>query len=154
MPSPQINVGLKGGLITYGLGRPACQSLITMSPFQLACFVPAPPPVPPKIDSGGSIPLEPGEIQDFYQPIDLDNEGNFVDPSVYGKKHVVIRIKSEFFEGEKEFLVPTKRVKGIVKAVNIMNTTITKMKAVAQNLVQFAIKASIRVKNLKRKRNE
>ena len=156
MASPKIDVGLKGGLVTFGLGRPACQGMITMMPFQLACFLPAPPPPPPPVPgvSGGTIPLEPGEIHDFYQPVDLDSEGTFVDPSVYGKKHVVIRVKSEFFEGEKEFLVSTERVKGVVKAVNIINTTITKIRAAVQNLKQYAIKATITVKNLKRKRDE
>lgn len=156
MPSPKIDVGLKGGLVTFGLGRPACQGMITMMPFQLACFLPAPPPPPPPVPgvSGGTIPLEPGEIHDFYQPVAIDNEGNFVDPKVYGKKHVIIRVKSEFFEGEREFLVPTKRVKSIVKAVNIVNTTISRMKVSVSNLKQLAIRATVTIKNLKWKRKE
>ncbi len=61
-----IDVGIKGGIITGGLGRPACKGMITMLPFQLACFI---LPVPAS-HVGGSIPLHPGEIQNFYQPND------------------------------------------------------------------------------------
>ena len=131
MPSPVVDIGLKGGLLTGGLGRPACQGIITMLPFQLGCFkfVPPPPPPPPVIPpsppgEGGVIPLAPGEIHDFYQPVDGEGlEGTLADPSVYGKRMVRILVTSRFFEGEKEFMVSEKRGKYIIKAVNIINNT-------------------------------
>lgn len=152
-----VDVGIKGGLITYGLGRPACKGIITMSPFQLACFIKV---VKPPSTPGGSIPLAPGEIHGFYKPVDPDSfgklptEGEFVDPKVYGKRKVLIKITSEYFKGEKEYLVPINRVKVIVKVINIVNKTITHLRVGITNFKQLATKAKIIIKNLKWKRKE
>lgn len=156
MPSPLgspavIDVGIKGGLITGGLGRPACQGIITMLPFQLGCFIIVPPPpiVPPKpTNEGGSIPLEPGEIHDFYQPVDSGTlEGEFVDPRVYGKRLVKLKIISPFFEGEKEYLISERRAKYIIKAMNIANVTRERMNVMASNIKTVATRAKVWIKN-------
>jgi len=148
-----VDVGVKGGLITGGLGRPGCNGMITMAPFHLACFVRKRKGV-----SGGVIPLEPGEIQDFYQPIDpetfgkTESEGEFVDPKVYGKQKVLIKVTSEYFKGEKEFLVNEGRAKFIIKVVSFANTTISKMSIRVSNIKQIATRATITIKNMKWKR--
>lgn len=153
MPSPIVNVGLKGGLITGGLGRPACQGMITMLPFQLGCFVfvPPPPPPPPAQGLGGSIPLEPGEIHDLYQPVGDADIGKFADPSVYGKRHVKVIFKSKFVNTDKEFLIPEKRLRTVIKAINIYNRTKDQIKTRFDKLRMKATGAVIRMKNFRKR---
>lgn len=152
MPSPIVDVGLKGGIITGGLGRPACQGMITMLPFQLGCFVFIPPPPPTKAVSGGAIPLAPGEIADFYQPVDTQlSDGKFVDPRVYGKRVVKVIFKSKFLENEKEFLVPEKRMKNVFKVLNVINVTTQRMHVVVDDIWNIATRAIVTIKNLRKK---
>ena len=156
MPSPVCDVGLKGGIITGGLGRPACMGIITVLPFQLACFKFIPPPPPPTpIDKatagqgGGVIPLEPGEIHDFYQPVDVDGlEGTLADPSVYGKRMVKLKFTSRFFEGEKEFMLSERHGKYAIKAANIVNSTMEGMKVTAKNIRHIATDGIIKIKKV------
>lgn len=145
-----VDVGLKGGIITGGLGRPACLGMIINTPFQLACFR-VKPFVPP---IGGSIPLEPGEIHGFYQPVDPSMFGDFVDPSVYGKKYVKVTITSRFFKGEKEYLVDAEKIKIIIKIANLINRTKEKIKVTAGNIRRISTRASAVVKNLRHKDKE
>ena len=144
-----IDVGLKGGIITGGLGRPACKGMIINAPFQLACFVVE---IPKKAVSGGSIPLAPGEIQGFYKPVDPSiytqpTEGNLVDPSVFGKTVVKVRVTSKFFEGEKEYLLTDKKAKFVITAANIANVTTKQIKVMAQNIKTIANTAKTWIKN-------
>lgn len=154
MPSPTIDVGLKGGIITGGLGRPACQGMIINFPFSLACFViPPPPPIPPKQPiTGGSIPLEPGEIHGFYQPVDSGAvEGSLVDPRVWNKKKVRIRVISHKFNMEKEYLVPVEGVKALIKVSNLINVTKKNVKIVVSGMRKITTEAIVRVRNLRKK---
>lgn len=158
MPSPGspglIDVGLKGGLITGGLGRPACQGMITMLPFQLGCFVfvPPPPPRPPAQGLGGSIPLEPGEIHDLYQPVDTEFlNGDLAKPEAFGKKMAKLIIKSEKFNVEKEYMLTERKAKAVVKAMNIVNMTRENMKVVVSGLTRFVDGVSVKVRNLRKK---
>lgn len=153
MSSPTINVGLKGSIITGGLGRPACRGMIINFPFQLACFVvPPPPPPPPSSTTGGSIPLKPGEIQGFYQPVDPGMiEGTLVDPRVWNKKKVRIRVTSERFNMEKEYLVPVQGVRALVRVANIANTTKKNINIAVSSMRRVVTEAIVRVKNLRKK---
>ena len=151
-PLPCVDVGLKGGIITGGLGRPACQGMIINTPFQLACFVFIPPEPAKPTNDGGSIPLEPGEIQDFYQPVDLPSEGDFVDPSVYGKRVVKVIVRSKFLESEKEFMITEKQMKNIFKVANIVNVTKERMNVVFKGIRNIASRAVVTIKNLRLKR--
>lgn len=144
-----IDVGVKGGIITGGLGRPACQGMITMFPFSLYCAV-----VPAPLRGGGSIPLAPGEIQNFYQPVDPSLgtkpvEGNFVDPSVYGKKIVRIVLKFNGHTYESEYLVSEKRAKTVVKIINLVNATKARVRVMASNLHRVTTNALVKIKNLR-----
>lgn len=61
------------GIITKGLGLPACKGLI-VGHFYLGLFK-----VEVVVDTGGgggSRPLRPGEIQDFYKPVEPDKTFN------------------------------------------------------------------------------
>lgn len=151
MPSPSIDIGLKGGLITGGLGRPACQGLIINAPFQLACFVFIPPD--PEGVTGGAIPLAPGEIHDLYQPV-TDFGYDFINPEtvrpeVFGKKHVRIKVTSELFKGEKEFLVNIEKARIIVKALNFINATQKNIKIGINRIKVIATKAKVMLKKFK-----
>lgn len=149
-----IDVGLKGGIITGGLGRPACHGIILNLPFRLACFRVR----PHSSGLGGAIPLEPGEIHDFYQPVQDLPDGLVhdkpVDPRVWGKKPVKITIESKFFKNEKEFLVPMEKARFAISVINFINKTTTQMKVAVTNMKQFASKAKVTIKNLKWKRRK
>lgn len=157
-----IDVGVKGALITGGLGRPACSGLITAFPFQLLCIKLPPEPIPPARGTGGSIPLAPGEIHGFYKPVDpkiyvpdtkttpTQQDGEFVDPKVFGKRHVVIKVTSRFFKGEKEFIIPEKRYNTVFKVMNIVNRTMERMTMVATSIRNVATRAKVYIKNLRR----
>lgn len=146
-----VDVGIKGGIITGGLGRPACHGMITMFPFSLYCAV-----VPAPLQGGGSIPLAPGEIQNFYQPVDSSlgtkpSEGQFVDPRVYGKKLVKVTLKFNEHTVHKEYLVTEKRAKHVITVVNLVNATRAKMKVMASNIHRVTTRAVVIVKNLRLK---
>lgn len=147
-----VDVGVKGGIITGGLGRPACHGMITMFPFSLYCEIVPPPPQP--IQGGGSIPLAPGEIQNFYQPVDTSlgvptKEGQFVDPRVYGKKLVKVTLKFNEHTVQKEYLVTEKRAKHVVTIINLVNATKARMKVMANNIHRVTTRAVVMVKNLR-----
>lgn len=147
---------ITGGM---GIGIPACSGLITAFPFQLLCIKLPPPPLRM---GGGSIPLAPGEIQGFYKPVDpniyipdtkttpTQQDGEFVDPKVFGKRHVAIKVTSRFFEGEKEFLIPEKRYSVVFKVMNVVNRTMEHMSMVATNIRNIATRAKVYIKNLRR----
>lgn len=149
-----IDIGVKGAIITGGLGRPACKGIITILPFQVfgdTVF---------KV-LGGSIPLAPGEIQNFYKPVDdkvhipdseesTESNGEFVDSSVYGKRVVGVKITSEFFKGEKQFIIPVNRAKVIFKVANIINSTMKKMQVTVNNLKNIAARTKVYIKNLRK----
>lgn len=149
-----VDVGIPGAIITGGLGRPACRGMITSLPFQLVCEVIVPPIPPTKAVSGGSIPLAPGEIQDFYQPVDSSlgtqpSEGQFADPSVYGKKVVKVTMRFQDHVVEKEYLVTDKRAKHVIRIINLVNATKARMKVMASNIHRVTTRAVVKVKNLR-----
>ena len=148
-----IDVGLKGGLLTGGLGRPACMGIITMLPFQLGCFLFEPPPPPPEPrPEGGAIPLEPGEIHDFYQPVDYDFiNGDFAKPETYGKKMAKLTFRSELFNVEKEYMLSERKAKAVVRVMKIANVTRKGMRVTANNIKRFVDGVSVKVKNLRKK---
>jgi hypothetical protein len=140
-----VDVGFTGGIITGGLGRPACRGIIMNLPFRLACLA-FPSPL------GGSIPLEPGEIHDFYTPVELQNiDGRLVDPKAYGKKTVKIKVESRFFKNEKEYLVSESTAKRLVKIANMANVTRGRIKVAITEIRKVATRATVRIKNLKKK---
>lgn len=158
-----VDVGIKGAIITGGLGRSACGGLITTFPFQVLCTsIPIPPTPVVRDGGGGSIPLRPGEVQNLYKPVDpkvyvpdtktqqTEQEGEFVDLSVYGKRQVTMTVTSRFFEGEKEFIVPEKRYNTVFKVLSIINKTMERMSIVANNIKSIASRAKVTLKNFRR----
>ncbi len=149
-----VDVGVKGAIITGGLGRPACRGMITVSPFQLLCEVAT--PVQPAGRTGGSIPLAPGEIGNLYQPIEGGSsavglpggDGKFVDPSVYGKKHIRIVLKMNEYTIEKEYMIRDKHANYVVNIINMVNVTKQRMKVMASNIRRITTAAVVKVKNI------
>ncbi len=140
-------------IITKGLNcGSACDGLITAH-FSLYCPVPG-----PVVDSGGGpypYPAwnryEPGEIQDFYQPVDpdlivpLDKEAEYF----RRKKIIVMKVNIGTFKFEKEYAVPIERAKIIVFVANILNTTINRVKVAVNSIKRITSKIAIQVKKLR-----
>jgi len=154
-----VDVGITGGIITGGMGRPACRSIITMSIFSLYADVSS--------VTGGGIPLAPGQIKDFYQPVDTSHltqtgvdttnitqnpiQGDMADPSVYGKKLIKVGIKFNEHAFEKEYLVSERRAKHVITVINLINGTKARLSAVANNIRVITTRANVVVKNLRTK---
>lgn len=154
---------LLNGLLTKGLGvdLPACKTLITMqfNLFTLDVSVPL-----GSAGYGGSPPLAPGEIHDFYKPIDPETFPDPLDPSFFTnpivtgeprtvKEIVTIKMKIGDRIIEKEFAVPKKRIKIIVKVANIINSTRDKFNIVISNIKRVKNNITTRIFNF-RSRNK
>lgn len=133
------------GLVTYGLGvdpiNGGFPGLITAWHFQLLCF-------DLRVDLfqvGGSRPLAPGEIQNFYTP---------VDPRCYiPQKHVQLCV-TLIRDGEKifftrDYIVTVRQASMVVKITRIINKTHERLSVLAQNF-RRAIDNSVITTNLKR----
>jgi len=144
-----VDVGITGGIITGGMGRPACRSIITMSIFSLYADVSS--------VTGGGIPLAPGQIKDFFQPVDTTNitqnpvEGDFVNPAVYGKKLVRVGIKFNEHTMEKEYLISEQRAKHVISVINLVNGAKTRLNAVTSNIRTVTTRLNVVAKNLRTK---
>ena len=92
--------------------------------------------------------LEPGEVQNFYKPV--DPEWQYAqEPSLYRKKHIKVRVYFNEKWNTKEFLVSMKHDKQIANVINLLNTTRERMNAVVRNIKRYATKAVMRVRNLR-----
>lgn len=122
-----------GGLVTYGLGvdpfNGSFPGLITAWQFQLLC-------VNLRVQLqqvGGSRPLAPGEIQQFYKLVD--------DPSCLAPK-LPVCVRIEYYrEGEKLFhtsnyIVSPRQAARIVRIVNLINKTNERIMVYARNLMR------------------
>lgn len=144
-----------GGLITKGLGLPACQGMITASFTLLGCTVDVVVPPPLKYTPvGGSRPFAPGEIHNFYKPV-----GSYRTPSwqplpvplpvTDPKTHVHVHVKIGGKTIDKDFLVRRDRAAVIVKIINAANTTLSKATDVITNIRSRASSIIIAIKNIK-----
>jgi hypothetical protein len=123
------------GIITGGLGRPACAGMI-INFFRLSCGITVIPPEGGS--SGGSIPLAPGDIHNFYQPVQ-NLPPYYIIPQdqqwQYGKKvQVVVTVKLGEKTIEKIYLVSQDKAKLIVKVANVANNTMERIKVIVNNL--------------------
>lgn len=134
------------GLITGGLGLPACSGLIVNFFGVTTCLtIITNGPI-----SGGSIPLLPGEIQNFYTPVDnqVSSQGRLAKPYVYDKKVVKITVSYKKLKSEKEFMVNKTQEKILITVVNLVNTTRSRMKVTIENLKKLTNKIKIEIRNL------
>lgn len=149
----------KGLTCGHGPLDPCKHGLIT-SPFSLYCTV---TPDLAKEGGGGPYPRDawnkfnPGEIQDFYQPVPEEQQFYVVPrekEAEYFRRHKIItmRIKLGDYEVEKEYSVPESRARVIVKALNVVDATRSNIKVTASNIKRLASEAIVTVKNLRLKK--
>lgn len=125
---------------------PACDGLIT-SHFSLYCV-----DMLPEVGHGGSIPLPPGAIKDFYKVVDepylipRDREHELF----YKGTLVVLELKLGEKVIERTYKVPDKHATMIVNALNLMNTTRERMKVKVDKLTTIASKAAVRIFNIRK----
>lgn len=106
------------GLITKGLGLPACSSMIvafwTLGPCGVVVETPG-------SMTGGSIPLAPGEIQHLYQPV--DHPWNVIQPEQIPQDYVKITVTMNDHKNVKEIFVPKKgfTYKATIKSISFLN---------------------------------
>lgn len=146
-----------GGIITGGLGRPACEQLISRGPglgaFSLYCEI---------IDmnqggGGGGFYPKPahnvyhdGNIKDFYKEVDLDKRPveNAKAYDLAQQYRVVIRMKIGTHEGQREYVVDQKRKNFIVSIVGIINNTVGRINVTISNISSLTRRLAFKVKKM------
>ena len=144
-------------IITKGLDcGEACPGLI-QSHFGLFCLG-----VFPDRDEGsggGPYPypawnrLEPGEIANFFQEIEVD--GELIVPldqeaEYFRKKQIIIvKVGMKGLEFEKAYAVPKDRAKILIKVINVLNNTKERISFVVNSVKSLVSKAVIRVKKVR-----
>jgi len=109
---------------------------------------PIPPVIPPGV-SGGSRPLMPGEIQNFYKVVDNEYQVPYEYPN---EKKVPVRIKVTFRgqTTEKYYLVNPKRGDIIVNVLNVVNRIRDRIKIVVKNIRSGPKRIVAFVRNLRK----
>lgn len=138
---------------------------IITSAFSLYCTLtpPTPTPTKPQGGGGGIYPrpawnkFGPGEIQDFYKPVPLEQQPYLVPRDQEAKyfqrnKKVTIHLKvSEWFDSEKIYMVPEHRARTILKIFNFLNVTRRSVGVVVSNVRRVTTEAVVRIKNFRRR---
>jgi hypothetical protein len=146
-------------IITKGLtcgSSTACEyGSIISTRFGLFCSITLDPVVPisPPASGGGSRPFAPGEIQNFYKPVTLEQP--IMNPVEQNRdylkqaSHVIIRVKFGDSTNEKEYLLSKNKAKYVVKVLSVINTTINKVKININELKVIKHNILIQIKKLK-----
>ena len=147
---------ITGGLTCGHAPLDPCKSGIITSAFSLYCTVTAPPKQP----SGGGGPyprdawnrLNPGEIQNFYQPVPVEY---YVVPrdkeEEYLRRYKPLKItfKMGDYSVEREYAVPEKKRNVVVKAFNMADVTRQRMNFAVSNVKKIAAEIKIVVRNFR-----
>jgi len=142
-------------IITKGLDCGAAKPGIIQTHFDLFCLG-----VFPDRDErsgGGPYPYpawnryEPGQIQDFYQPVEPDLIVPRDQEAEYfrRKKIVVMKVNIGSFSFEKEYAVPIERTKIIVSIINVINTTQERFQIVVNSIKRIVTTIAVQVKKLR-----
>jgi len=105
------------GLITGGLGNSACCGLITMQFHVFKCKIEV---IVPSGGGGGSYPLAPGQIQNFFKPV---NPGKFHIPRDTLQQTIIVKITMNGKVTTKEYKTYPVVAKIIAKIINIKDVT-------------------------------
>lgn len=137
------------GLITGGLGLPACRGLITARFHLIGCSIEVVVKVPGV--SGGSIPFLPGQIHDFYRPVDSPYQVPYTFPLPTDKKKIPVTIRITFMGKitEKNYMVNQKRRDIIVNVLNLINRIKDKMSVTVTGIKRVPARITAYVKNLR-----
>jgi len=150
-----ITKGLTGGHAPLD----PCKSGLITTPFSLYCTGIVPPPVGP--GGGGPYPRDawnkfnPGDIKNFYQPVP---EEYYIIPRDQEERyfrryrHIKITVKLGTFTTEKEFSVPEKRAKIVMKAFNVLEATKENIDLAITNIRRITSDIVVKVKNLRLKK--
>ena len=142
-----------GVLITNGLGSRACSNLIIGNKFHMfGCLEIIIPPITSTPGTGGSIPLAPGQIQNFYKPITTPDYyiKTDIDPLAKPKQLVIVKLTINDKIHEKEFLLKEKPYKLLINILNLENTTFKKIKIIIDNLHIKLHNILIKIKKLRK----
>lgn len=135
------------GIITKGLGLPACQSMI-IARFDLGpCGV-----VTTLAGVGGSVPLKPGQVQNLYTPV--SPEYHLISKDIPLKKqHVVLTITFDGGKNVKEFLLPNDKwsTNLTIKGIKFASKTTNAAKVTLDNFRKRVNDAVVRIKNFRKR---
>ena len=128
------------GIITFGLGDN--QTAMIIGQFHLGFYVTVtvPPPGDGGGTSGGSVPLRPGQVQNFYRPL-------------YGDQPIPVSLKISFRDSEIEkiYLMSPRNTDMLVKVVNLLNVTGQRISVAVSNIRNVARRMFARVTNIHKK---
>jgi hypothetical protein len=144
-------------IITNGLDCGAAKPGLIQTNFGLFCFG----VFPDRFEGAGGGPypytawnrLEPGEIANFFQEIEVD--GELIVPldqeaEYFRKKHIVIlKVNIGKLEFEKAYAVPKERAKIIITAINLINDTRTKIEFAVNGIKSLVSKMIVSVKKVR-----
>lgn len=132
------------GLITGGLGGDACQGLITM---QFHLFYTNVQIIIP--GSGGSYPMGPGMIQNFYKPV-LPNKTYFPRPPQY--QTIIVKVTMKGVTTTREYKTFPVIAKAIAKVINITSIAYDSITVRATNIKTKFASLIVKVKQFGSKR--
>jgi len=154
-----------GGIITKGLGRPACAGMI-VNYFSLTLAVKVIPPQPPITGGGGGGGAYPGPAWNVFTPAQIQNIYKPYAPEYYvpRRTHIInIRINFRGREIEKMYEVTPKRADQVVNILNLAdkarsryNVTVSNLRKLAPSISDFrrvATKISVAIKSIRREKD-
>ena len=135
----------------------ACQSgtSITAGKFTLFCSTPLIRSEP--LSTGGSYPLQPGQILQLYQPVP-DVDQYLVVPrnqeAEYFRQRVPVTVKLLLGDRsiEKEYLVPKEQAKIVVNVITLVNVTKERISASIKNIKRIYNRVAVKVSKFRRER--
>lgn len=134
----------------YGGCLPACSGSIITGRFNLAgCITIISPP--PDLE-GGMIPMLPGEIADFYQPVpDQPGWWTRLDDPKRPKQLIQVNIKFKGKDYEKYLMVGDKTKNMMVRVANVVLATEQYMRVNVKRIKHRANRATVTIKNFVKK---
>lgn len=144
------------GLITGGLGLPACRGIIPMRFHLFAQEIPS----EPGGGSPGSYPLNPGSVQNFYQevgqpkiPLDTQSEPYYVPMEYDPRPKQIYKVVVQFGgrEFEKTVILNRRGRKVLFSVLNFTNATINRINITVEKFKKIVTRVKVSVLNFKRK---
>ncbi len=141
-----------GAILTNGLGCDAGRGLAIITQFNLWLDVTV--TIIPHTTPGGSYPLYPGEIQNFYTPVNVDPAYlvPYVNPLKPPRSLVIIRVAFKEHVKEMEYLVGPRRANVVITVMKLLEATRRRISVVGASIRKVASRASVLIRRL-RKRN-
>jgi len=113
-----------------------------------------PPTQPSPSGGGGSIPFLPGQIKDFYKPVDNRWQVPYLYPTKERNIPVRIRITFRGKVTEQTFYVKQKRGDIIITVLNMINTIKSRISVTVKNISRVPSRIVTFVRNIRNKDKE